>query len=125
MELRGKARPTCASELVGVDPRDKLGLDRGLQDASRLGHRKVALVAEDVAEPSPRLVGVLTPLSHLFRVSAKPRPAIGRKRVRGEERHLDPGQVLARTQTRKHAHRLELALATEVIAGPRLDRSRT
>src|ERR1700682_6084846 len=120
MELGRQARTAGAGKLVGVDPRDQLGLHPGLQDAPRLGDAEVALVTPDVAEPSSRNVGVSTPLGDLLRVGAKSRPAGGSKAVRRQVEHLDPRQVLALAKPRKHPRGLELAFAIEVIAGLRL-----
>ena len=66
MQLGRETRATGSRELVGVDPRNELGLDRRLEDAPRLGNREVALVAENVAESGSGEVGVLAPAGDFF-----------------------------------------------------------
>src|SRR5438046_3891777 len=103
-----------------MDARNQFRLDRRGQDASRLRDAEVSTVAKDVAEPGARLVGLIAPFAHLFRVRAHARPAIRGQRVRGEKRDLDPRQVGTLGEAGQKAGCLERALALQVVTRLRL-----
>src|SRR5690349_10270412 len=116
MQLGRQPRAAGPRQLVGVDARDELRIDRGLQDLARLADREVAGVAEHVAEARAGRPRIRAPRRDLGGVAREAGAAIGRRRVRGEKRDLDARYVVAVAEPLEDAYGGELAVVVQVVA---------
>src|SRR5450759_4406795 len=120
MQLGRQARTTGAGELIRMDARDQLRLDRRFEDVARLTDAKVPAVAEHVAESGAGQVRLLAPAGGYLGVLAQLGATVRGKGMGGEEGDLDARQVAALTQAIEDAGGFQLPVVFEVVSGLRL-----